>query len=846
MRKLPIDDILPQFLAALHNAPAVVLQAPPGAGKTTRIPLALLQTPSLNDKKIVMLEPRRLAAVNAARWMAASLDEDAGRTVGYAIRFERNISPATRIEVVTEGILTRRLQSDPLLSDVGVVIFDEFHERSLNADLALAFCRDVQKGLREELKIVVMSATLDCAPLAGLLGSAPVVTCAGLSYPVDVRYQPREIEGDVAVAASRAVQAALGETDGDILVFLPGSGEIRRCQRLLEEAPGVREKVLVRPLYGDLPFAAQEEAILPAARRKVVLATNIAETSLTIEGVRVVIDCGFSRELRFDPATGLSRLLTTRVSAASATQRAGRAGRLGPGVCYRLWPEHLQRTLLPFTPPEIRTADLAPLALELANWGVNDAASLDWLDPPPPGVLAEGRRLLQRLCALDRQGLITQHGKALAALPTHPRLAHMLLVAQTRGYGALACDLAALLAERDIYRRGDDGVVPATSASDLFDRVEALGEWRSKGKGWTSRGEVDTFACRAVDRAARDFRRLLGAKESAGSHNAEEVGLLLALAYPDRVARQREPGSDRYLLANGRGGRLSDRSAVRNQPYLVAVAMDGGERGDGVIRQASAITEEMLRREFGGELVRERLVEWDAGEKRVVAREEERLGALVIASRPVVPAGEEVRSALLAGIGSGPGLAALNWSFQAAQFRARVQFLARLFPGEGWPDFSDSALLAALPDWLGPFLGKVRTLAELAALDILSPLQGMLDREQARRLDAGAPTHLTVPSRSRIALRYEADGPPVLAVKLQELFGLGETPTIAWGRAPVLLHLLSPAGRPIQVTRDLRSFWNAVYPEVKKELKGRYPRHPWPDDPWNAVPTRQTKRKSSG
>ena len=876
MQKLPIDEILPQLLDALANAPAVVLQAPPGAGKTTRVPLALLEAPCLKDKKIVMLEPRRLAAVNAARWMAASLREDAGRTIGYAIRFERKISPATRIEVVTEGILARRLQGDPLLSEVGVVIFDEFHERSLNADLALALCRDVQKGLRDDLKLVVMSATLDCGPIAELLGKAPVIACSGKSYPVELRYLPREAEGDVAAAACRAVHAALRETAGDILVFLPGAGEIRRCQRLLEDAAELRGSLLIRPLYGDLPFAAQEEAIMPAARRKVVLATNIAETSLTIEGVRVVIDGGFSRELRFDPATGLNRLVTVRVSAASAAQRTGRAGRLGPGTCYRLWPEHLQRTLLPFTPPEIRIADLTPLALELALWGVKDAGALDWLDPPPSGALAEGRGLLQRLGALDRHGLITPHGTMMAALPAHPRLAHMLLEGRSRGSGALAADLAALLAERDIFQGVDSASARHTSPSDLLDRVEALDQWRASGRGRSICGEIDPYRCRAVDRAARELRSLPGGRgrapgqetsdreelkppltgirspvppPSAGAGaapTAEAVGLLLALAFPDRIARQREPGSDRYLLANGRGGRLSSRSAVRNQPFLVAVVMEGGERGDGLIHQASAVTLETLRREFGGEFIKNRLVEWDAGLGRVVAVEEERLEGLVIASRQVAPAAEELRSALVEGVRGGPGLAALNWTPQAAQLRARVAFLARLFPEEGWPDFSDKMLLETLPEWLGPFLDKVRSMAGLAQIDLIPPLKALLSWEQGRRLDAGAPTHLTVPSGSSIAVRYEVAAPPILAVKLQELFGLAETPTVAWGRVPVVLHLLSPAGRPIQVTQDLNNFWNVVYPQVKKELKGRYPRHPWPDDPWNATPTRHVKKRGPG
>jgi ATP-dependent helicase HrpB len=843
MQKLPIDDVLPQFLAALDYAPSVVLQAPPGAGKTTRIPLALLDTPYLKKKKIVMLEPRRLATVNAARWMAASLGEVVGKTVGYTIRFERKVSAAMRIEVVTEGILSRRLQSDPLLRDVGVVIFDEFHERTLGGDVALALCRDVQKGLRDDLKLVIMSATLDYGPIAGLLGDAPVISTVGKSFPVEIRYLSREVEGDIAAAAARTACAALRETEGDILVFLPGAGDIRRCQRLLEEGTNFPKPVLIRPLYGDLPFTAQEEAIMPGKERRIVLATNIAETSLTIEGVRVVIDSGFSRQLRFDPATGLNRLLTLRISAASAAQRAGRSGRLGPGICYRLWTEHSQATLLPFTPPEIRSTDLTPLALELAEWGVNDAAALDWLDPPPPGALAEGRRLLQRLGALDQQGLITHHGTAMASFPTHPRLAHMLLAAKGRGEGALACDLAALLAERDIFRGSDSLGASHTSPSDLLDRVEALGEWRRNGKGWVSWGEVDTYLCRGVDRASRELRGLLGVKGLGETYSAEDMGALLAQAFPDRIARQREPGADRYLLANGKGARLSSRSAVRDLPYLVAVVMEDGKGGEGLIHQASSITAEALRRDFGDGFIRRRLVEWDSRQGRVICLEEERLGELVITSRQVTPAGAEVQTALIDGLRSGAGLGALNWTSQSMQLRARVEFLARLFPGDGWPDFSDKALLAALPEWLGPYLGGARSLTDLDAIDLIQPLKARLNREQMRRLDEGAPTHLTVPSGSRIAVQYAADSAPVLAVKLQELFGLAETPTIAWGRAPLVMHLLSPAGRPIQVTSDLRNFWNKVYPEVKKELKGRYPRHPWPDDPWSAAPTKHAKRR---
>jgi ATP-dependent helicase HrpB len=840
MAHLPVDTILPQLLDALHHHPAVVLLAPPGSGKTTRVPLALLRSPWLQESRIVMLEPRRLAATNAARWMAGRLGEEVGKTVGYQIRFEKKVSAATRIEVVTEGILTRRLHSDPTLSGVGVVIFDEFHERSLQADLALALCRDVQLGLREDLKIIVMSATLDPGPISALLDQAPVIGCEGRSYPVAVRYLGGEGRIDPARETARAVCQALRETDGDMLVFLPGAGEIRRCQTLLHECLGA-DAPLICPLYGDLPFAAQERAIMPAGRRKVVLATNIAETSLTIEGVKVVIDSGWCRRLRFDAGRGLNRLVTERVSAASAVQRAGRAGRLGPGACYRLWTEHQQRTLLPFYPPEIQTADLAPLALDLALWGVGDAASLHWLDPPPPAALAEGRKLLLRLGGVDSRGHITTIGRRMAELPLHPRLAHLLLLAVDRGEGPLGCDLAALLSERDVLRNAPGAGAGHVSASDLLDRLDALASWRrSAGAGGVA--TYDRSACRSVDRVARQLRATLGIAADPQPPTAEGVGRLLSQAYPDRIARQRAPESDRYLLANGLGGRLAPQCAVRNRPFIVAVSLEGEEGGDGLIRQASSVELPDLRQEFGAFIERRRVVAWDEGEGRVVAREEERFGALLLGTRAITPDKEEIREAFLQGIAAGPGLTACAWSSQALQFVARVRFLSRQFPGE-WPDLSVERLNADLPQWLGPFVPGVRSRAELARTDILPALRALLSWEQGRRLDEGAPTQITVPSGSRIRVDYLPEEGPVLAVKLQELFGLGDTPCVAWGRVPLLLHLLSPAGRPMQVTRDLRNFWNMVYPQVKKELKGRYPKHPWPDDPWNAAPTRHAKRR---
>jgi len=825
MPKTPIEAILPELLVALEGRNVAVLQAPPGAGKTTRVPIALLDAPFCAGSRIVMLEPRRLAAVNAARFMAASLGEEVGQTVGYSIRFDRKVSSATRIEVVTEGILARRLQSDPLLEGVGAVIFDEFHERSLTSDLSLALCRDVQLGLREELRILVMSATLDAEPVARLLGGAPLISSAGRRFPVELRYLKSDPVGRLPEQAAAAVVRALAESSGDVLVFLPGAGEIRRCERLLKESASAG--LLVAPLYGDLPFAAQELAILPdpAGRRKVVLATNIAETSLTIEGVRVVVDTGYSRQLRFDPSTGLNRLECLRISAASTEQRAGRAGRVAPGVCYRLWTEHTQRTLLPFTPPEIRVSDLTPLALDLALWGVRDPASLSFLDAPPPAHLAEGRALLEKLGAL-KGGAITALGKLMAALPMHPRLAALLIAGQSLGAGALACTLAALLSERDLLPRGGGSL----SESDLLDRVDALEQ------------RVDPQAARNVERVASYFRRALRVPEGLLRRDAPLVGELLMRAYPDRVARERVSGSGRYLMSNGSGARLSTRSHLRAQPFIVAIEVEGGGV-EGEIHVASAVTLDAVRAACAPAITREKRVFWDDREGRVVARDEERLGALLLSERQATPSGEEATGALVQGILSGPGIGGLNWSPEALEYRHRVSFLARVLPEEELPELSDAYLAAEIGRWLVPHLSGVRTLAALARVDLLGPLKGILPWREQKLVDDAAPTHLSVPSGSRVRLSYPADGAPFLAVKLQEMFGLAETPRVAFGRVPVLIHLLSPARRPIQVTADLRSFWNGAYREVCKELRGRYPRHPWPDDPWEAQATRQVKKR---
>lgn len=837
---LPIEDTLPELLRALTAHPAVVLQAPPGAGKTTRVPLALLDEPWLQGRSIVMLEPRRLAARAACARMADLLGEKAGQTVGYRVRFDSQVSRQTRVEVVTEGILTRRLQTDPALEEVGLVIFDEFHERNLNTDLALALCIDSQRGLRDDLKILVMSATLDAQGVAVLLGGAPIVTSLGRSFPVTVSHAPRDPESHrLPEAVAATIRRALAERQGDVLAFLPGGGEIRRTQRLLEADPACAA-IAIHPLYGDLPKEAQDRAIQPDrhGQRKVVLATPIAETSLTIEGITCVVDSGYARAPCFDPNSGLTRLDTVRISRAAAEQRTGRAGRLGPGHCYRLWSESTQRGLQAQTMPEIIAADLAPLALELAQWGVHDADSLAWLDPPPPGALAQARQLLAELGALDGKGVITALGQAMATLPAHPRLAHLLLEGHRLGMGALACDVAALLSERDILAR-DNGA----RSCDMLERIEALTAFRTRGRAGAQSQGADPYACERIEQTTRQWRRLLNIKQPATSANDEDIGLLLALAYPDRIAAQREPNSGRYLLANGRGARLAHTDHLIKHPYLVAAQIDAGKT-EGMIYLAAPVAAQALREHLAGRIQTQDAVRWHNQQQAIIARCEERLGELVLASQPLQNAAPgTLRKAMLEGVRQ-LGLEALPWTREAREWQARVLSMRHWRPEDGWPDVSDTHLAATLEDWLETYLDSITRRDHLSRLDMASILGNMLDWPQRTRLDEGAPTHLTVPSGSRLRLQYTPGEPPVLAVKLQEMFGLGDTPRIAGGRIPVTLHLLSPAQRPIQVTQDLRGFWERTYTEVKKELKGRYPKHPWPDDPWNATPTARRKPRT--
>jgi ATP-dependent helicase HrpB len=840
---LPIDEILPELLQSLRSQPNCILHAPPGAGKTTRVPLALLDIIPADAGRIVMLEPRRLAAVSAARWMARLLNEEVGQTVGYSIRFDSKVSRATRIEVVTEAILTRRIQSDPLLEGVAMVVFDEFHERSIHADLGLALCLDIQRQVREDLRLLVMSATLECEPLSGLMDAAPVISSAGRSFPVQEIYLEDQPKGSLSPRMAAATLRALAETDGDLLVFLPGAGEIRSCAARLIEAGVAGRGIGIHPLYGDLPFEAQQAAILPGSQRRIVLATSIAETSLTIEGVRTVIDCGLSRRMRHDQASGMNRLVTTRESKASAEQRKGRAGRLAPGVCYRLFSRHSYSAMTVHTPPEILDSDLSPLLLELAAWGVSDPASLPWLDPPPIASCAVARQLLHELAALDSASRVTPLGSAMARMPLHPRLARMLLRSREIGCPGLGADLATLLSEREIVSRRPSGSVGGGRYHDVYERLEMLREWRISGRCDPA---ADQGALKNVERVSRHLQRLQGGADGQqpdkGITDREQVSRLLLAAYPDRVARQRETGAEHYLLANGRGVRLTAAASVFGSRYIIAVSVDAGDQVEGVIHLVEPVSEELLRAELGPQIERRDSISWDAREGRVCAVREECLAAVCLASRPFVPAAEALLPVVIGAVrASGLGLLARTNAFY--QLQARVMLLQRSFPGDGWPDLSDATLLETLETWLAPAISGVRNAQQLATVNCAAALLATLDYRQRQSMDDLAPTQLLVPSGSRISLDYCAGEMPVLAVKLQELFGLANTPTVAGGRVAVLLHLLSPAGRPLQVTRDLKGFWDGSYHQVKKEMKGRYPKHPWPDDPWNATPTRRLKPK---
>lgn len=819
---LPVDEALPRLREALRLGSGAVLQAPPGAGKTTRVPLALLEEAWLAGRRIVLLEPRRLAARAAARRMAALLGERLGGTVGYRVRHETVVGPATRVVVVTEGVLTRMLQRDPTLEQFGLVVFDEFHERSIHADLGLALTLHTQSILREDLRILVMSATLDSGPVAALLGGVPVVTSQGRAHEVEVRHRPRSDGVRLEAKVAGTVREALASEPGDILVFLPGAGEIRRVAAMLRGIPAD-----VLPLYGNLPAAQQDRAVLPspAGARKVVLATSMAETSLTIEGVRVVVDSGLSRVPRYSPRTGMTRLATVRVSLASAEQRKGRAGRLGPGVCYRIWSLQEHAALAERLAPEILEADLTPLALDLAAAGVPDPAELRWLDPPAPGAFAEARTLLALLGAVDRSGRLTRHGASMVRLALHPRLSHMVMKANELGARETACEIAALLTERDLLGRSE-GVPDA----DIRTRLDLL-------RGTVVRANVDREALRRA-RAELSACRRAASGDSPGSASGADAGMLLALAYPDRVAQRRPGSGGRFLLRNGLGAFL-DPQILSREDYLVACELDG-KVPESRILLAAALPVGAIRGLFRDDLTVEESVAWDSNARAVTARRRERLGAITLRETQVAtPDPVRVAEALLEGIRR-EGVQVLPWNEGARKLRERITFLRTL--AVGFPDVSDRGLTETLELWLGPWIQGRSRLAELEGTDLSGALMSLLSWDQHAALDRLAPTHLIVPSGSRVPLDYGDPHQPVLAVRLQELFGLGDTPRVGAGAVPVTLHLLSPAGRPVQVTRDLAGFWRTTYFEVRKDLKGRYPKHHWPDDPLAAEPTRGVRR----
>jgi ATP-dependent helicase HrpB len=842
MTKLPIDDILPELCASLERAPNAVVQAAPGAGKTTRIPLRLLDAPWREGGKIIMLEPRRLAARAAARRMAQTLGEPVGKTVGYRIQLDNKAGPDTIIEVVTEGILTRRLQRDPSLEGVAVVIFDEFHERNLQADLGLALCLDCQAGLRENLRILVMSATLDVAPIAELLGDAPVIASAGRAFPVETRYlgkppvdQFNRFRDNLCPSVSSAVKQVLRDESGSILVFLPGEGEIRRVERLLNDS-SLPDDVDVSPLYGALPQNQQDRAISPspAGRRKIVLATAIAETSLTIEGIRVVVDGGQSRNPRFDPQSGMTRLFTEPVSLAGATQRQGRAGRLEPGVCYRLWDKAGEGAFRQFSQPEILNADLAPLALDLANWGIHDPDALNWLTPPPKAPLDQGQDLLKLLQATDDQGGITAHGREMAKLPMHPRLAHMVIKGAQSGWADCACSVAALLTDRDIAQR--EGRNPV--AVDLTLRVNAL-------KGAQTSLSINRNALRRTKALTTQWlRRAPKKKDRLGPgldlSPDEQIGALVALAYPDRIAERRPGGDSRYRLSNGKGAVLPAEDGLRDAPYL-AIAVVNGLGRDARIRIAAPVSATTIESLFETEIQEGETATWDSRSRSVIARRQRRLNALVLDDAPAknIP-DDQIADALIDGIRD-IGLDCLPWSQDATGWRRRALSFYQS-TGNG-PDLSDGALLETLDEWLLPYLAGMSRLQHLRSLDMLVILKAQLDWSALQTMDKQAPSHFTVPSGSSIRIDYTDPTAPVLPVKLQEMFGATETPRIMDGAMALSIHLLSPAGRTLQITQDLPAFWRNAYPQVKAEMKGRYPKHPWPDNPLTAAPTRHTKNR---
>jgi ATP-dependent helicase HrpB len=819
----PVEDSIPSLQASLASNKIVILQAPPGAGKSTIVPLKLKSESWLQGKKIVMLEPRRLAARSVAMRMSDLNGDKVGEVIGYRVRFETKISSVTQIEVVTEGILTRMIQNDNALEDVGLIIFDEFHERNLQGDLALVLSFQMQQLLREDLRILIMSATLDSERLSQLL-KAPVVTSHGRQYPVAINYLPQPDDSQIHLQMARAVKKALRENEGDILAFLPGAGEISRTSEILEKDIS---GAIIFPLFGDLSFAKQQEAILPhpSGIRKVVLTTSIAETSLTIEGIKVVIDSGLSRVPKFDPRSGLSRLETVRVTLDAADQRAGRAGRLGPGVCYRLWTQGIHANLIAHRKPEILEADLAPLLLELYQWGIKNIRELTWLTSPPDGSVSQAKELLEQLEAI-RHNAITPKGREMLNLPTHPRIAHMLLEAKGNQQIALAADVAALLEERDPLARD--------AGADLGLRISVLRKWRAG-----ERVNAERAVLERIEKLSQQWRRILKVQPDNAHVDDAIIGSLVMLAYPERIARQVEKDSERYKLVNGRNARLPTNDPLTRETWIAISSLDAG-MGEAKIFSAAPLN----FRDLFSHAVEEQILRWDNARAMVVGTIDRKIGALVLESRPAQTVDEEKRVAVICAMIRENGMRVLGWDETLQPWQARILSVRKWRPDEGWPDVSNEALLNTLENWLAPFLTGLGKLSELQKLNASEILHSILSWEQQNRLDTVAPTKIQVPSDSMINVNYSPDGSsPTMEVRLQEVFGMLETPKVNEGGIKIVMHLLSPGFKPVQVTQDLKSFWQNTYAEVRKELRSRYPKHSWPDDPWTAKAVRGAKRR---
>ncbi|MDA0707820.1 MAG: ATP-dependent helicase HrpB [Proteobacteria bacterium] len=831
---LPIHKIIPEIKTTLAKFNNVVLRASPGAGKTTIVPLELLGEHWLSGRKIIMLEPRRLAVRAAAKRMAEILGEKIGETVGYSIRMESHVGPGTRIEVVTEGIFIKRIQNNPEIKDVGLIIFDEFHERSLNSDLGLALALDVQAGLREDLKLLIMSATLDGVKIASLMDNAPIINSQGKSYTIDYHYLDRPVSGRIEQALIPVIIEALKKHDGGILVFLPGAGEIERVKKRLDHL-NFGPEILIYSLYGLMTNEDQDFAIgkPPQGKRKIILSTSIAETSLTIEGIKVVIDSGLQRQLHYDVSSGMSKLTTLRVSRASADQRAGRAGRLEDGVCYRMWTSAAQKGLRAFSEPEINNADLVPLALDLALWGVSNPSQLKWLDLPDAATMQQAKELLQNLGAMDDKIRITAHGKKMASLPMHPRLSHMILKAEQLGLGITALTIAAILEERDVLKLATD-----LKTADLRLRLEALDYVNQGNLSAAKQIGCDLGAAKKILRQIKLWQKTY--RINRGSYDRQKAGICLAVAFPDRIGSARLAGSGVYLLSGGSGAKLLDQDPLINEKYLSIGHLDKAQK-DAHIFFAAPILKSDLEEHFQNLFQEIDDIQWDDRSASVMILNRVTIGAMPLKTVKIKkPNLEIVLKEMIVGIRKS-GLSILPWNENSIGLRDRV-ILAQRFHPEKFENFSNEKLFESLETWLGPYLGGITTASALSKLDLYNILKNKLPWDQQQKLDEIVPTHITVPSGSKIAINYGVN-PPMFSVKLQEMFGATDTPTILNGAVKLVVHLLSPAQRPLQITSDLKGFWQTPYTEIKKEMKGRYPKHPWPDDPLKAIATKKLKNR---